>query len=111
MIGFKTFTFSQPVALSLRAAFYAAFVMWLPMPWPVTCCAFYEVFLTAYVYFDIFFIYTWQALNIHKRYVAPHSCFLDPTLCKKTLPRLRDSTSWLGGKYTQPRYKPCCRPH
>ena len=60
MIGFKTFTFSQPVALSLRAAFYAAFVMWLPMPWPVTCCAFYEVFLTAYVYFDVFFIYTWQ---------------------------------------------------
>ena len=46
-------------ALALRVAFYAAFVAWLPMPWPLTCCAFYEVFLTAYVYLDIFFIYTW----------------------------------------------------
>ena len=48
------------MALSLRAAFYAAFLAALPMPWPVTCCAFYEVFLTGYIYFDVFFIYTWQ---------------------------------------------------
>ena len=52
------------MALALRVAFYAAFVAWLPMPWPLTCCAFYEVFLTAYIYLDIFFIYTWYAPGI-----------------------------------------------
>ena len=74
--AFQTFTFSQPVALSLRAALYAVFLVWLPMPWPVTCCAFYEVFLTAYVYFDIFFIYTWQVASKETAFATPLRLFI-----------------------------------
>ncbi len=56
----QTWSFRRrPVALAIRVAFFAFAITQLPMPWPVTCCAFYEIFLTAYIYFYVFFLYAW----------------------------------------------------
>ena len=56
----QTWSFRRrPVALAIRVAFFAFAITQLAMPWPVTCCAFYEIFLTAYIYFYVFFLYAW----------------------------------------------------